>query len=253
MSWTNTPDQDLEFGVSAPGHVYLHGVRIRPGVEEHVVRLSPALVISGTVRDSITRELIPAFRIGIGWPEQGPDGTPQPRWSDIDRFWLKFSNGEFHHTLEEMVIGGSVNRGYVFRFEAEGHKSFVTRVYQPDEGEVRFDVVLEPAQDIRAIAYRPDGTPAAKAQVGLVSPGTEVCLVPGGFAGDLGHALAWLRQADGEGWFVVPHDEKVGKVLVASPDGYAETTVGELTKTRFVRLSPWSVSRALSAAQGIRL
>jgi hypothetical protein len=142
--------------------------------------------------------------------------------------------------LEEMVVGGSVNRGYVFRFEAEGYKPFITRAYQADEGEVRLDAELEPAQEILAMVFRPDGTPASKAQVALIAPGSEVRLRSGGFAGDLGHALAWLRQADGDGWFVVPDDHAVEHVIVASPEGYAQTSAEELAKARAVRLAPWS-------------
>jgi len=137
-------------------------------------------------------------------------------------------------------MSGTVNCGYVFRFEAEGHKPFITRAYHPDEGEVRLDVELMSAQDVRAIAYQPDGKSAPNAQVGLVSPGTEVNLVPGGFAGDLGHALAWLRRADPDGWFTVPDDDEIERVIVASPDGYAEARTGELREARAVRLVPWS-------------
>jgi RNA polymerase sigma factor (sigma-70 family) len=240
MVWENAPDQDLEFNVAAPGHVYLHGVRIHPGDEEHTVVLPSALVISGTVRNSVTHDPIPQFRIGIGWPERGPDGTMQPRWSDMDRFWLKFSGEQFRHSLEGMVVIGSVNRGYVFRFEAEGHKPFVTRTYQANEGEVRIDVELQPARDIAALAYTAEGKPAPDAQVAFVSPGNDVRLLSGGFAGDLGNALVWLRRADVDGGFNVPDDEKIQRVIVANPEGYVETTLEELRKARAVRLAPWS-------------
>jgi RNA polymerase sigma factor (sigma-70 family) len=240
MTWETAPDQDLEFSVSASGHLDLFSVRIHPDDEEHTVVLSPALIISGTVRDAVTHDSIPQFRIGIGWPEQGPDGSIEPRWSDIDRFWLKFTGGQFHHALEEMVIGGSTNRGYVFRFEADGHKPFVTRAYQADEGELVINVELQPGQDIPAMAYTPQGKPARNAQVAFVSPGTEVRLVPGGFAGDLGHALPWLRLAKADGGFTVPDDDNVQRVIVASPEGYAESSREELRQARAIRLAPWS-------------
>jgi hypothetical protein len=139
-----------------------------------------------------------------------------------------------------MVIGGSTNRGYVFRFEAEGHKPFVTRAYQADEGEVRLDVLLQPAKDIVAFAYGVDGKAAGDAQVAVITPGTEVHLVPGGFAGDLGRALAWLRRTGADGSFVVPEDDNIQRVVIASPGGYAEITVEDLRKARAVQLGAWS-------------
>jgi len=172
-------------------------------------------------------------------PEQTADGAVQPRWSDIDGFWLSFTGGEFRHALEE-TVSGDASRGYVFRFEAEGHAPFVTRVYQADEGEVRLEVQLRPVLDIAAVTYTPDGRVANGAQVGLVAPGSDLHLVPGGFAGDLGYALAWLRRADAAGRFVVPDDESVQRVVIAHPEGYAEVTLGELRKARTVRLDPWA-------------
>jgi hypothetical protein len=138
-----------------------------------------------------------------------------------------------------MVIGGSVNRGYIFRFEADGHKPVVTRTYKPDEGEVRLNVDLQPAQDLVASVYTADGKPASGAQIGLISPGYEVRLVPGGFAGDLGKALAWLRHAGEDGGFVVPDDDSIERVIVTTPDGYSEVSPEQLRKDRAVRLGAW--------------
>lgn len=251
LLWEAAPDQPLDFYVTAPGYVRRDDVLLSPDEDkEHLVTLSPAFVISGTVRNAATRDLISNFRMGMGWPELGPAGAMQARWSDIDRFWLKFSGGEFRHVVEEMVIGGSANQGHIFRFEADGHKPFVTRVYQPDEGEVQIDVELEPAEDIAAIAYTVDGKPAPAAQIAFVSPGHEVRLVPGGFAGDLGHALAWLRRGGDDGGFTVPDDEAIERVIVVTPGGYAEATLDQLRKVRAVRLGSWCAISGTLACKG---
>jgi hypothetical protein len=85
------------------------------------------------------------------------DGSVAPQWNAGGRFWPSFTGGEFRHPLQEGVIGGTPNPGYVFRFEAEGHLPFITRVYQADEGEARLDVELRPAEQVRVIAYTPWG------------------------------------------------------------------------------------------------
>ncbi len=239
LVWINAPDQELAFDVAARGFIRVNGVVVRPGDEEHLITLPTALTIAGTVTDLVTGEQIPRFRIGIGWPQPQPDGSVQPRWSDLDRFWLSFIGGEFRHALEEAVIEGNPNPGYIFRFEAEGHSPFVTRAYQANEGEVRLEVQLKPAEDIYAVAYTPDGYAAGNAQVGLIAPGSNTRLVQGGFAGDLGHALANIRQVDKDGRFVVPEDWSVGSVAVAHPDGYAQVTLEGLRKTRAIRLERW--------------
>jgi RNA polymerase sigma factor (sigma-70 family) len=237
--WSNAPDQELAFDALAPGYLR-HSFAVQPSEEEQLLTLQRALTISGTVRDADTGELIPRFRLGIGWPRPTPGGSFEPQWSTIDRFWVSFRGGEFRHTLQESVSGGESNPAYVFRFEAEGHAPFVTRAFAAEEGEVQLEVSLRPVEDIVAIAYAADGKIAPNVQVGLMFPGTDARLVPGGFAGELGHAMAWVRRADGQGRFVVPGGEKIQTVVLAAPSGYAETTVDELRKIGAVRLRPWA-------------
>src|SRR5205823_14479328 len=142
----------------------------------------------------------------------------------LDRCWLNFRGGESRRTPQESVHGGQTNPAYVFRFEAEGHAPFVTRAFDAEEGEARLEVTLRPVEDIAAIAYAADGKIAPNVQIGLMFPGTDARLVPGGFAGELGQAMAWVRRADAQGRFVVPGGEKIQTVVVAAPNGYAETT-----------------------------
>jgi hypothetical protein len=238
--WNNAPDQQLEFAVTAAGHVRV-SMELRPSDEEQVIILQPSLVINGVVRDAVTGELIPRFRIGIGWPEKEADGSMHPSWSTIDRFRLNITGGRFRHVLDEPVVGGGVaNPGYVFRFEADGHAPFVTRVYEPNEGEVRLDVQLRPVEDIWVSVYLPDGRIARDAQAGFVAPGSNARLVPGGFAGALGYSMAGVRRVDALGRFVVPDDESIERVVIAHTEGYAESSPGELRRVSAVRLRPWA-------------
>jgi RNA polymerase sigma factor (sigma-70 family) len=52
VEWDNAPDQDLRFQVSASGYTLSRDVTVRPDGEEHLVTLTPALTISGTVTDA---------------------------------------------------------------------------------------------------------------------------------------------------------------------------------------------------------
>jgi len=237
--WIHAPDQLLEFSADGPRHIRRDFIHLRPDDQEHVITLQPALLIKGTVRDAATGELVPRFRLHMGWPWKSADGSVKLSWSELDRFCLTFTGGEFRHYLKEAVIGGEPNPGYVFRFEAEGHASFVTRVYQPEEGEASLDVRLQPASDITAFAYLPDGSVARDAQVGFMGPGSDARQVPGGFEGLLGQALASVRRADANGRFTVPDDKNIELVVIACASGYAQATPDALRKAGAVRLAAW--------------
>lgn len=238
--WEHAPDQEMDFDCSASGHMRVSNLVLRPEQEEQTITLPMALVIRGTVRDADSMELLPRFRLGIGWPNKGPGGVMEPQWFGIDRFWPIFTGGKFEHSLEEPVVAGTANRGYIFRFEAEGHAPEVTRAYQADEGEVWMDIKLQKAQETPISIYTPDGHPAANAQIGLLAPGNQLRLVPGGFSIGGMENSTWLRKADAHGQFILPTDETVKHVAIAHPEGYIECTPSELLKSGTIRLEPWA-------------
>jgi RNA polymerase sigma factor (sigma-70 family) len=238
--WEHAPEQDLTFQSFATGYMRSFENVIRPDDQLHTITLTPALVISGEVRDADSGDLLPRFRLGIGCPQPTATGSKQPWWSSIDRFWPIFTGGTFRHSLEELVIGGTVNRGYIFRFEAEGHAPHVTRVYRPDEGEVRLEVKLRKAEETWITVYTPKGEVAANAHIGLVAAGSRLELAPGGFSTGASEGSTWLRKADAKGQFLLPADEAVEAVVLAHEEGYAESTMDGLRKARAIRLQPWA-------------
>jgi RNA polymerase sigma factor (sigma-70 family) len=240
VMWEHAPEQDLTFQCYATGYMRSYENVLRPDDQEHTISLSAALVISGNVRDADSGELLPRFRLGIGCPQRAADGSEQPWWSSIDRFWPTFTGGTFRHSLEEPVVVGSASRGYIFRFEAEGHAPYVTRVYRPDEGEVRLEVKLRRVEETWITVYTPNGGVAANAHIGLVAVGSRLELVPGGFSTRASEGSTWLRKADAKGQFLLPADETVEAVVLAHEEGYAEGTVDGLRKARAVRLQPWA-------------
>jgi RNA polymerase sigma factor (sigma-70 family) len=238
--WEHTPDMNLQFNFSASGYMEAPHIELRPQDHEQVITLSPALVLSGTVRDADSGELLPKFRLGVGWPEEGPGGSVQPLWTGFDRFWPTFTGGQFYHEVAEPVIIGTRNRGYIFRFEAEGYVPFVTRVYAANEGDVSMDIKLHKSAETTVTVYTPDGQVAANADVGLLAPGNRLTLGAGGFSMDFGESSAWLRRADASGHFVLPDDKNVSTVAIAHAEGYGETTTEQLRQTHELRLEPWA-------------
>jgi RNA polymerase sigma factor (sigma-70 family) len=240
VEWNSAPDQELHFDIAATGYMRNDEITVLPDGIEHEIVLTPALTISGTVTDERTGEPIPRFRIITGWPN--PDrvsGTMGATWSDIDRFWLSFEGGQFQHVYEEPVLGGVKEPAFVFKFEAEGYAPLVTRTVLADEIEARFDVRLRAASATTVTVFLPDGTAAARADIGLISSGARLEIIPGGL-GRRGFASGGsLLLADGQGQFRLPPDDAILSVIVAHPGGFTETTTSGLIAEPVIRLHPW--------------
>jgi hypothetical protein len=249
MVWSNAPDAKLEFDISASGYMRTNQVPVLPDGEEHVITLLPALVVTGTVRDADTGELIPRFRIATGWPEQTwlppatNQGIPAPsvrgNWPAIERYWVNYEGGKFRQVLEEPAIYGMQNPGYMFKFEADDYAPFVSRVIAPDEGNVQLDVTLQKSKSTMVTVVSPDGFPTAGVDIGLVSPGSQLRLAPGSFSRQYGSGEAALMRTDSEGHFKLSGDPSVTAVVAAHPSGYASTTPAGLMEKPVLTLQPW--------------
>jgi RNA polymerase sigma factor (sigma-70 family) len=238
--WESAPDQELTFDFAATGFMRAGGVKLRPDGQEHVVTLSPGLTISGTVRDAATGKPIPRFRIVTGWPQFNPiSGVTNEQWSSLDRFWLNFEGGRFHHVYEEPVLMSTPNPGFVFKIQAEGYASVVTRHVGIGEREATFDIALPSVSETSVTVLLPDGRPAANTDIGLVGPGASLRLIPGGFDRAGGLSGSSLLTTDEAGRFILPADSSVNRIIAAHPDGYAEATLAALTAEPTLRMLPW--------------
>jgi hypothetical protein len=250
LEWVNAPDQELDFDFSAEGHMRASDVKLRPDGTEHVIALSPALTISGTVRDESTGQPNPRFRIVTGWPSRSVANATNAQWSSLERFWLNFEGGSFHHVYEEPVRGGDTEPKFVFKFEAEDYAPHVTRTVHAREREIRLDVTLRAAPAVDVVVLLPDGNPAAGADVGLVSQGSGLRLAPGGFSRNNHPSGGSLLRTRENGQFRLAHDESVTRVIVAHPKGYAETTPAVLAAETTLQILPWGRVEGVCAPDG---
>ena len=238
--WDGAPEGDLYFSFHKRGFMRRDNVQVPADGQEHVVTLSPALVVSGTVLDAITSQPIPKFRIACGWPSPNPRGEIQPRFSDIERFFPSFSGGTFRHSFEEPLIGGMAsNPGYILKFEAEGYAPALSRVIKEEEGEVELEVILEKAEDLAVSVLLPDGSPAVDVEVGLLDQGSDLRLSPGGFSRRNSQAVGGLRRTDAQGIFKLPPDDSVQQVIAAGKAGFAQSSPAALRVDPTLRLLPW--------------
>jgi RNA polymerase sigma factor (sigma-70 family) len=242
VEWDNAPDGVLNFDISA-GDSRRDDIQIRPDGEEHVVTLSAPpspLTLFGSVTDATTGQLVPSFRIIEGWPTRDIlTDEVGARWSTLDRFWLKFDGGTYRHVFTEPPLAGEPNPGFVFKFEADGYAPLITRSFGLKDGEVRMDVALHPAVPINIAVLLPDGSPAAKADVGLVSPDSGLSLCPGGISRENLQSGESLYSTDAAGHLSLTLDETVKKIIIAHPQGFAQTSPEILSNNPTIQLQPW--------------
>jgi protocatechuate 3,4-dioxygenase beta subunit len=251
LIWSNAPDAELSFEVSAAAHTRVTNLKMRPDGQEHVVQLSGAVIVHGTVRDADSGDLIPKFRIVAGRPEWNPvDNSTNPHWSGLSRDWLAFANGAYNHVFEEPLIFGITDPGYMLKFEAEGYAPFVTRIIRPDEGDVLLDVALHRAPVVNVTIYTPAGQLARNAEVGFVFPGARLSLVPGGFSNNFDRSGGSVVRTDRGGRFQLPADPSISRIIVTSPDGYADTTPAKVSEYPVIQLQSWGRLELTSHSSG---
>ena len=235
--WETAPDREMPFGFSKRGYMSVNDVRLRPYGQEHTVTLPPTLTIAGTVTDTVTGKPIPRFRLTCGWPATNPvDGSIQPLWSPLERLRLNFDGGTFRQTFEDPVIILATNRGYIFKFEADGYAPAISRTVASDEGEVHLAIKLQSAHSTTITVLLPDGQPAVNADLGLESLGVRLRLLPG--------RLRYIADGsvlgtDAKGQVRLPPDEAIQRIIVAHAQGYAEATPAALRAEPTLRLQPW--------------
>jgi hypothetical protein len=86
---------------------------------------------------------------------------------------------------------------------------------------------------------QPDGQPAVNADVGLVSPGAQLRLLPSGFNRQSGAYGRTLFNTDANGRVSLHPDETVRKIVAVHAAGYAEATPAMLQAEPTLRLKSW--------------
>jgi hypothetical protein len=166
--------------------------------------------------------------------------------------WLSFSGGKFKHSLNEPVIGGRENTGYVFRFEAEGYAPYISGKVPADAGVVRMDVTLRRRQSHAVMVKLPDGSPAAATEVGLVMPGAKLKLAPGWFGGSRGNQnLTALLKTDRNGVFELLPDATIQRVVAVHASGYAEETFATVMDSPTLQIKLWGRIEGEYVSDGI--
>ncbi len=166
----------LSFTASArPATCHRRGIALTRSDTEQVVTLNPELVISGLVTDAATGQPVPTFRVVRGLVFSN---SPRVSWMMQDA--SEFTGGRY------IVKHSEPYAGYAVRVEAAGYKPAESRVFKPGEDAPTFDFALTRAADadlLTGIVLRPDGQPAAGAEVALATPDHPLLFENGALCG----------------------------------------------------------------------
>ncbi len=161
FEWRSAPADVVLYSLWKPGFMSRRQVSLAPDVAEQSLTLNPVLVISGRVTDASTGRPVPEFRA-----VQGLVSSNNPRISWMVQEAAQFTGGRYTIKHDERYDG------YAVRIEATGYKPADSRVFNPTEGTPTFDFALvraAPSDLLTGTVLRPDGRPAAGAEVALAT------------------------------------------------------------------------------------
>ncbi|MCA1685981.1 MAG: carboxypeptidase regulatory-like domain-containing protein [Planctomycetia bacterium] len=225
FDWKSAPRDAVQFDVYKSGYMRRRQHPIVASDAEQVVVLHPELSVSGRVTDASTGEPVPSFRVIRGMTFEGRD---QVSWSRNEA--TEFAGGRFTETFDMPM------KGWHLRVEAPGYKPADSRAFRSDEGRTTQDFALERAAGLGGVVLRPDGEPAAGAEVALATRGVYVSLRGAGFDRNYNFPVT-KAGPDGRFAFPLPDDQYL---LVAAGDvGFADAPGDEFLKTGKLVLRPW--------------
>ena len=156
------------------------------------------------------------------------EGRDQVSWSRNEA--TEFTGGRFTETFDFPM------KGWHLRVEAPGYKTADSRAFRSDEGRTTQDFALERAAGLGGVVLRPDGKPAAGAEVAIATRGVYVSLRGAGFDRNYNFPIT---KAGPDGRFTFPPPDDQYLLVAASDAGFADAPADEFAKTGKLVLRPW--------------
>ena len=131
--------------------------------------------------------------------------------------------------------------GYAVRIEAAGYKPAESRVFKPGEVAATFDFALTRAAAadlLTGVVLRPDGQPAAGAEVALATPEHPLVFETESLQFSRSNGMSFAKTGP-DGRFTFDKPGSAYLLAAMSDDGYAEATPEELAKSATLALKPW--------------
>jgi len=167
FTFEHVPKQFL-LTVGKPGFITVRRLPFPPEAGEPVVRMTPAMRLTGKVRDATTGTSVNAFELSLCSLDE--NGEPKQQRSQR---WEPFQQGVY-----EKVIGESFTGKRVVMIRANGYSQGTSKSFGMDEGDQSLDFALTPDPSyqiarpqqpqkkvIKGIVLTPQKTPAANVAI----------------------------------------------------------------------------------------
>lgn len=226
IEWNSAQREgELELYAKKPDWCYTRDIRLKADGEEHLVAMRRALEVTGRVTDAATGEPVAEAKAFPGY------GEGEHAWERLDT--RHSADGHYTVHFEENKLPWRV------RVEADGYAPFVSGPLPPDFGGV-LDVQLQRldlTQAIRGTVLRPDGQPAAGAEVALLTLEHNVQLTGTHFRSTTRPDL--IKTADARGSFWFNADPEAHTVVAANSNGFVRVRIRGPRRPITMQLQPW--------------
>lgn len=236
FEWADAPDRELEVTVFKSGYASKNSVKIKPGDEVNIIRLTRTRKVLGVVGNEETGG--PVTRFSVQWAEG--DERNLYRWSDSDR--NSFEDAEGHFTLDL-----NDERHNVIRVEADDFEPRQMRLPTPENDHVQVVVLLKPSPTPSGIVVNPAGEPLPGVTVALTDSQLHTELARGQL---VRHSGGGLQKTDAQGRFKLRPTLSPGRVVAVSDAGYGEVSWVQFQQTGTVVLQPWGRVEGTVFAKG---
>lgn len=222
--WHEAPLDQFVADIDPPNSMQLWRQPLLARDEEYVFRVSPPLVISGSVIDVITKEPIKKFQVLPGSLES----VTAWEW----RYQLTATDGKYSI---RRTHGPS---GHRIRIEATGYQPAISRDIASNEGKVTIDFQLQKGKDLAAIVLTPDGQPAARAKAALGVARSQISLRNGDL--NTSSTFAMRQETDKAGRFRFPLQDAEVQLVITHPSGFAYLAFAPDSPPESIKLQRWA-------------
>jgi beta-lactamase regulating signal transducer with metallopeptidase domain/thiol-disulfide isomerase/thioredoxin/protocatechuate 3,4-dioxygenase beta subunit len=240
FQWNDAPPEVFQFEIQKDGFLAQHETVDAGDGKELAIRLIHALRISGKVLDAETKQPVKEFH--IDWMSRS---DPRDFANGNTFSTIPGSNGVYSLDLGRLYapnwFGGYAHQ-CLFRVEADGYATFVSRVFSSHTGDVGevspYDIELQRTPQIIGTVVDAGGRPATGAQVGLKMPASRLFLQgePSFSTSAIG---AIFQKTDAQGRFHLNSDPEAQGIVAVHDEGFAAVATNDFSTNLVVKLKSW--------------
>lgn len=230
FSHHHVPAGELKFNVYKKNYMSQTLIINAEQQQEYKVILTPPLIVSGNIIDADTNQPITNCKITTGTVWRNGE---QVCWQRSSGWTKTFAAGKY----EMQPYGGAVS--FVFRVDANDGRFAISRNFEPNEGNVKYDFIIGGKQQnlLAGTVYLPDGNTADGAKVYMVKKDRW-----GQFTN--GKAPYWDEEldkatADAQGKFTLPDCNEAFKLVAMCDGGFADVNSAEFLQKPEIHLQEW--------------